>query len=696
MALKFTTMLFLWALPVFGLAQGIGCDFTRARLVISPDPVAEAIEGEVLYQFESTGTSDSIYLDARKMEFIRVELNGAPAAFRSTSAKLLVAVPEQAGTHELRISYRAFPAQAVYFIGWKDSLPGNEQIWTQGQGKDNSHWVPVVDHMEEKVEFDISVLFETGYEVVANGLLVKKSPEGPLTRWTFDMDRPMSSYLLAFAIGRFDALSWESASGIPLKGYYPQGDSEKARWTYRYTRELFEYLENEIGIPYPWGDYKQVPVRDFLYAGMENTGATFFSDRYLVDSLGYNDDNYINVNAHELAHQWFGNLVTETEASEHWLHEGFATFYAYQAESHLLGTDQIYWKLYDSARALEQMDAAGRGESLLDPGASSLTFYEKGAWALYLLKEEVGEEAFRKGVKDFLLAHSYSNARVDDLLRAVEKASGTSLAGFRKTWLEAPVFPTGVAMDYLKRNSGSVKEYLRLLEAEKKGTPVGEQQITKAWGHYNSPEFRAHLLRTFRSALTPSFLERVCRVGSLPVQKVLLESVETLQDWMIPMVEEWLDAPSYDLREATLFRLWVAVPSNRGRYLDRVLQNGSLSKMRLQQLWWLLALFTEGYGDTDAKQACLTRLRATTSAAYDWEVRQNAFSMLRQAGALSPENLRDLMQATEHHSWQFKKFARNLFEDLLEEQADPAFWKGLAENFPRQRYRYLYQKIEAL
>ncbi|MEJ2584237.1 MAG: M1 family metallopeptidase, partial [Robiginitalea sp.] len=349
MNIKILPFLFLLVLPVFGSAQVDGYDFIHARIRIAPDPVQERIEGEVLYEFESTGTPDSIRLNARNMTFSGVDLDGRPAAYSTTSDELLIKSPGTGGKHTLHIFYRASPVQAVYFLGWKDSLEGNEQIWTQGQGKDSSHWVPVVDHMQEKVEFDMTVLFDPGFQVVSNGRLIETSAEGGKTRWVFDMAKPMSSYLLAFAVGRFDALSWESSSGVPLEGYYPEGDSVKARWTYRYTPEIFEYLEREIGVPYPWGDYKQVPVRDFLYAGMEKTGATFFSDRYLVDSLGYTDANYINVNAHELAHQWFGDLVTETDASEHWLHEGFATFYAYEAESALLGTDQIHWKLFDTA-----------------------------------------------------------------------------------------------------------------------------------------------------------------------------------------------------------------------------------------------------------------------------------------------------------------------------------------------------------
>ncbi len=696
MTVKVIPLFIILILPLWSSAQPAGHDFLHATILIAPDPETESIVGEVRYRFLTSGSGDSLYLDARNMEFSRVALDGKPAAYKASSSKLFLKAPAEAGEHELYISYRVTPAQAVYFLGWKDSLQGNEQIWTQGQGKDSSHWVPVVDQMEEKVEFDVTVLFEPGYQVISNGLLTEKSPEGTRTRWVFDMEKPMSSYLLAFAIGHFDALSWESDSGLPLKCYYPRGQAEKAPWTYRYTPELFDFLESEIGIPYPWRDYKQVPVRDFLYAGMENTGATFFSDRYLVDSLGYNDANYINVNAHELAHQWFGNMVTETSASEHWLHEGFATYYAYRAESYVLGPDLIYWKLYDTARALEDMDASGKGESLLDPGASSLTFYEKGAWALCLLREEVGETAFKKGVQKYLREHAYSNATVADFIQAAEYTSGKSLESFRKTWLEAREFPFDLAMDYLRGKSETVNRYLKLLEAQKTGSAIEIATVKKAWEDYNSPSYRAHLLKTFRPLLTPSFLESVCRAGTLPVQKAFLETTKTLQQWMIPMVEEWLDAPSYDLREAALFRLWVESPDNRTHYLDQVLHNGSLSQMRLQQFWWLLAVLTEGYGDADSKQAYLDQLRQTTAASYSWETRENAFSMLMEVGGLNEQNLRDLMQATEHHTWQFKKFARRLLEALLEERADPELWKGLSEGFPQDEYRYLHEKIKAL
>ena len=153
------------------------------------------------------------------------------------------------------------------------------------------------------------------------------------------MTKPISSYLVAFAVGDFSKKIIKSITNTLIELYYPTNDSLHYEPTYRFSGEIFNFLESEIGFKYPWENYKQVPLYDFMYAGMENTTATFFSDNFIVDSTGFNDRNYINVNAHELAHQWFGNLVTEQSGSDHWLHEGFASYYALLAEKEIFGED---------------------------------------------------------------------------------------------------------------------------------------------------------------------------------------------------------------------------------------------------------------------------------------------------------------------------------------------------------------------
>jgi aminopeptidase N len=140
----------------------------------------------------------------------------------------------------------------------------------------------------------------------------------------------MSSYLLMLAIGKFDKYTEKTKCGTELELYLEHKDAA----TNLPTVILFECLIFWKGnrVKYPWKVYKQIPVRDFLYAGMENTSATVFSSRYVVDSTGFEDRNYTNVNAHELAHQWFGDLVTAQSGKHHWLQEGFATYYAALAE----------------------------------------------------------------------------------------------------------------------------------------------------------------------------------------------------------------------------------------------------------------------------------------------------------------------------------------------------------------------------
>ena len=684
----------IWSLS--SPAQNTLPDFQSADIQITPDPYTETLTGEVHYQFETSSGMDSIVLDAHNMEFERVILNGQPVAYQSDKGQLRIQGPKKKGTHKLYITYRAFPKQTVYFIGWKDDVAGNEQIWTQGQGKNSSHWVPVVDDMQEKMVFDLSIRMDSTFEVISNGVLRKTETIDRLRKWDFDMKQPMSSYLLAFAVGRYQYLDRRAASGVPLKLYYPEGEEDRAHWTYLYTEEIFDFLESEIGIPYPWKDYKQVPVSDFLYAGMENTGATFFSDRYLVDSVGYNDENYVNINAHELAHQWFGNLVTEKDAAHHWLHEGFATFYAYRAEESLFGSEYVLWKLYETARVLEEMDQKGKGEALTDPGAGSLTFYEKGAWALIILRDELGAEDFDRGVRLFLKNKAYSNARIFDFLEALETVSGTSLTEYRRTWLESESFEVSAALAYLSEKEPDIKIYISALDEIKKRVIPDEDGFKTFWDKGSSPEYKAHIIEAIGPLISRELWEEAAGDQSLIVHKSLLETSSETKDWMKPYFNTWLDAPSYAVRENSLFRLWVNDPGNRITTLDRIAINGSFENLRLKQLWWLLAMLTPEYKSPDQQREYLEALRQTTAPGHSWEIRQNGLAMLQQVGALNLQNVEDLMEATEHHSWQFRKFSREMLEEVMAQTPGAANWEELARQFPKTKYKYLHELISKL
>ncbi|MFM2368364.1 MAG: hypothetical protein RL619_664, partial [Bacteroidota bacterium] len=301
-------------------------DFKSVLGKIAVNPIEQTVFGDVDYDFEVLKSIDTIKIDAQNMEFSDLKLNGKPINFSNTQKQLQIIFPFKKGKNSLTFHYLAKPKQTMYFIGSETN--DNLQIWTQGQGKYTSHWFPSFDDVNEKVIFNLNIVFNKDYQVISNGVLKFKSRLDGLSVWKYQMQKPMSSYLLMLTIGKFEKQTQESNSGIPLEMYYESKDKSKFEPTYRYSKQLFDFLEKEIGVKYPWEIYKQAPVRDFLYAGMENTSATLFSTRYVVDSKGFEDRNYTNVNAHELAHQWFGNLITAESGKQHWLQEGFATYYA--------------------------------------------------------------------------------------------------------------------------------------------------------------------------------------------------------------------------------------------------------------------------------------------------------------------------------------------------------------------------------
>ncbi|PZO30297.1 MAG: aminopeptidase, partial [Flavobacteriaceae bacterium] len=379
-------------------------DFKTLNATLALDASHKKISGQVTYTFEVLSAIDTIRIDARNMAFSNLKVNNAVTEFKNSGKELQLYKGFKKGKNTLTFGYEAIPKQTLYFIGEKEHL----QIWTQGQGKYTSHWLPSFDDVNEKVVFGLSISYDKDFEVLSNGKLKSVSDKGNEKQWEYQMEKPMSSYLVMLAIGKFAKQTETAASGTPLEMYLSKEDASKFEYTYRYNKAIFDFLEKVIGVRYPWGIYRQVPVRDFLYGGMENTTATIFSEDYVVDEIGYNDRNYINVNAHELAHQWFGDLITATSGKHHWLQEGFATYYALLAERELFGEDHFNWQLYEIAERLQQ---ASKTDTipLLNEKASSLTFYQKGAWALHVLRENIGAKNFNKAVKKYLEKYAFKN-----------------------------------------------------------------------------------------------------------------------------------------------------------------------------------------------------------------------------------------------------------------------------------------------
>ncbi|MDG3582008.1 MULTISPECIES: M1 family metallopeptidase [Galbibacter] len=678
----------------FGLAQQTAyIDVKKADIDIKIIPEKEQVSGNVVYSFEIIKAIDSMIIDAKQMQVSEVFLNDKPVDFTYNKTQIILNHSfNKKDLNTFKIKYLCNPKKAMYFISSEEN--GIDQVWTQGQGKYTSNWLPSFDDMNEKIEFDMSISVPQSYGVVANGKLKTKKSRGNLTTWEFDMKNPMSSYLLALVIGNYKIKEDSAASGIPLEMYYNPHDKDLVAPTYRYSKKIFDYLETEIGVSFPWQNYKQVPVKDFLYAGMENTSLTIFSNSYMVDSIGYTDKNYINVNAHELAHQWFGDLVTEENSTHHWLQEGFATYFALLAEREIFGDDYFYVQLFHTAKQLEELSNNG-GESLLDPHASSLTFYQRGAWAIFALRNLIGDRAFKKSIKKYLNDYAFKNANTNDFINIASAKSQTKLEDFVQTWFVDKKFPIAEAQNLLKENT-LAKELLRVDKMDKTGLLSYAEQHPEIYIDTTQTEIVGLLLKKLKSysvTETQTAYKKAINSNNIKNRQAVAMYLDTVPTALQKSFESLLKDKSYVTIENALMKLWVNFPQNRNQYLNTTEGIVGFKDKNIETLWLTLALITPAY-KTDTKMQYYQRLVSYTSPYQHFEVRQHAFEYLFQIQAFNEESLKNLIQACKHPVWQFSKFSKGLLTELLKNEDYRMVLKNIMPQLDKTSQSFLSNQLK--
>lgn len=654
-------------------------DFLELNAILTPKAATKSIEGQIHYAFKVKSAIDTIKIDAKNTTFTDLKINGKEVAFKKTSTHLLLFEGFKKGKNTLTFSYSATPKQTLYFIGEGDDL----QIWTQGQGRYTSHWLPSFDDVNEKVIFNLSITDVYDFEdekvtqktVLSNGILkdvVTRKPwsEGvDFITYNYKMNKPMASYLVMLAIGNFVKNIETSKTGIPLELYLDKNDVSKYEPTYRYSKQIFDFFEREIGVKYPWKIYRQVPVRDFLYAGMENTTATIFAQDYVVDEIGFNDRNYVNVNAHELAHQWFGDLITAKSGKHHWLQEGFATYYALMAEREVFGNDYFHYELYKTAN---QLRIASKNDTIpiLNEKASSLTFYQKGAWALHVLKESIGEKAFRKAVKNYLKKYKFNNVETDDFLNEVNKVSDFDTDNFKKVWLEKSGFEYQEAIKLLTKRNSFIAQYIEIKKQKELNntnfvTYIDDYRtLLQSDLYYPIKQEIVYQIRNLNYKSNKDLVESALQSTDFRVRQAVANSFPKVPDYLKGKFEMLLDDNSYDTREIAFVNLWNSFPDSRKVYLDKAknwIGNNEKSSRILYLLY--IQLFDQSIVGVD-KQQLYSELQNYTSARYESSIRQNAFEAVLKLNVKDETVLKNLINATSHFKWRFSGYAKDKITTL--------------------------------
>ncbi|MBL7912284.1 MAG: M1 family metallopeptidase [Bacteroidia bacterium] len=331
--------------------------------------------------------------------------------------------------------------KGLYFINpTGENVYKMPQIWTQGETQSNSAWFPTIDSPNEKMTQDIFMTVEEKFTTLSNGLLVdaKKNANGTRTdHWK--LDSPHAPYLAMMAVGEFKKVTDEPWNGKEVSYYVEKEYEAHAKAIFGDTKEMIEFYSSKLGVPYAWPKYAQIAVRDYVSGAMENTSATLHGDfavyqttRETIDGKKGN-----SIIAHELFHQWFGDLVTCESWSNLPLNESFATYGEYLWEEHKFGRDAADYHHYNSREGYMASEKEvnlirfnyDQREDMFD-GFS----YNKGGQVLHMLRKEVGDDAFFASLKNYLETNKFKTGEIHQLRLAFEETTGQDMNWFFNQW----------------------------------------------------------------------------------------------------------------------------------------------------------------------------------------------------------------------------------------------------------------------
>ena len=389
---------------------------------------------------------DSLILDMGKWLQVRsvTGTGGAKLDFVHTSDTLVVRLARPAGfrdTVRFTVDYygKVEQGRGLYFFKAEPGRPHRPQQVYSGGGTDgNPRWIPTFGGPTDKETWELIATVPTRYTVVSNGRLVSdRRVAGGLHTVHWSQERPASTYLISLVVAPLVKLTdrWRK---VPLEYYVYPEDSALARPLFGVTPDMMETYTRLTGVPYPWAKYAQTTVADFI-GGMENVTATTLVD-WLPDRRAYLDRPWFqhSLIPHELAHQWFGDLVTTENWANYWLNEGMAEFMPGQYWGVKQGRhveDDYY---IDEYRKYIQTDARKRMPLAT---YNSNNVYPKGALVLQMLKKLLGPERFWSAMNRYLTRNAYGTANSDDLRQAVLDATGLNLGWFWSQWIYQAGYP---------------------------------------------------------------------------------------------------------------------------------------------------------------------------------------------------------------------------------------------------------------
>lgn len=381
---------------------------------------------------------NSLTLDAVNLNIESVQVNEVSEKFDYDGEQLFIQLsqPTQIGVKLLiAIAYSVEkPQRGIYFIQPDKHYPHKPtQVWTQGEDEDSRFWFPCFDYPGQLSSSEIKVRVPKPFIAISNGELIDTIEDGnhKIYHWLQQQVHP--TYLMTLAVGNFAAIrdEWQ---GKPVTYYVEKGREEEAKRSMGKTPRMMEFLSEKYGYTYAFPNYDQVCVDDFIFGGMENTSTTLLTDRCLLDERATLDNrNTESLVVHELAHQWFGDLVVIKHWSHAWIKEGMASYSEVMWTEHEYGAEEaVYYRLLEARSYLAEDASRYRRPMVTHVYREAIELYdrhiyEKGSCVYHMIRAELGDELFWQAIGTFVRDNAHKTVETIDLLRAIEKTTGRNL-----------------------------------------------------------------------------------------------------------------------------------------------------------------------------------------------------------------------------------------------------------------------------
>lgn len=427
-------------------------DQRHIRLELQFDFEKQILNGRAVLDLLPFRPLKRVSLDAAEMRVRRVRLAASTAAGEAVvlehefqGQELVVTLNREYARSEpfrLEVDYQVRePRHGAHFVVPDVSEPDQPRmVWTQSEPEYARYWFPCIDSPVDRLTSEIIATVPSSFQVLSNGSLKQQidNQDGTHT-WHWSQAKSHVPYLMSVVAGDFEVYEQEW-DGIPIRSYVPRGRLADAARSFQKTPEMMAYFSERIGLRYPWPKYAQICVDEYMWGGMEHTSATTLTSRTLHDGRADLDTSSHPLVAHELVHQWFGDLLTCKDWGELWLNESFATYFTTLWQEHDQGWDEATWTRHRDGESYKAEDRRYRRSIVnyqyREPGAMfDRHSYPKGGRVLHMLRFVLGDELFWESIRRYAAVNQHRTVETADLRIAVEDATGQGLNWFFDQWV---------------------------------------------------------------------------------------------------------------------------------------------------------------------------------------------------------------------------------------------------------------------